>query len=92
MVFLLKQTGWSPTDTALLNDDGRALYTIVTKDKLVRRTTFIYKHALDAAGQPTDESKEMARIHWHWTSDSKLVWNGEIKDVEKMMPNTGIVG
>ncbi|KIP07518.1 hypothetical protein PHLGIDRAFT_118095 [Phlebiopsis gigantea 11061_1 CR5-6] len=34
----------------------------------------------------------MARIHWHWTSSSRLVWNGEIKDVEKMMPNTGIVG
>lgn len=90
-MFLLHLTGWSPTDTALANQDGKPLYTISTTG-LVRRTTYIHQNVVDANGQPTDVAKELARIHWHWTSSSKLVWNGEIKDVEKLMPKTGIMG
>lgn len=91
-MFLLKLSKWTPTETDLLNEDGKALYTITTTNKLVRRTTYIHKHIIGADGQPTDETEEMARIHWHWASNSRLVWNGEIQDVEKMMPNTGFVG
>lgn len=89
-MFLLKLTGRLPTNTALLNQDGKPLYTISTTRAVLRRTTYIHRHIVDADGEPTDATEELARIHWHWASSSRLVWNGEIKDVDNLMPKTGI--
>ena len=84
-MFLLKLTGRLPTNTALLNPDGKPLYTISTPYKWVRRSSTIFKHVIGEDGQPTDESEEIARIQWHLTRSSRMVFKGEIIELSTFL-------
>lgn len=73
-------------NTTLMNPKGQALYTVKTPWKWGRRTTTIYRHVLDAAGEPTEATEEIARIYWYYLHSSKLVYNGKITDFSTLMP------
>ncbi|KIP03388.1 hypothetical protein PHLGIDRAFT_77693 [Phlebiopsis gigantea 11061_1 CR5-6] len=91
-MFLLQLSRNSPINTTLLTEDGKPMYTISTPHKIFRRTTTVTRHTYDAEGQPTDITEEMAKIHWHRLTSSKLVLNGELKNIDKVMPKTGVMG
>lgn len=73
----------SPINTVLSNDAGEVLYTITTPWKFPRRTTTIYQHVHDA--DATDERTELAQIHWHTVRSSRLVYNGQIYDMNTFL-------
>lgn len=79
----------SPMNTILLNEDENPMYTISTARRVFRRTAIIARHTFDVDGQATGVIKETARIHWHHLTASKLVYNGEIREINKVIPRTG---
>lgn len=44
------------------------------------------KSLLDESGNPTGESKELARIHWHYFGSSRLIYEGKILELNSFMP------
>lgn len=81
----------SPTQTHLLNSDGKPLYYTVTPSNMPRTTTKIFKCQIDEHGGPSEASEELARIHWHTIRSSRLIYNGEIVELSKFMPAKGIM-
>ncbi|KAI0081487.1 hypothetical protein K474DRAFT_1703916 [Panus rudis PR-1116 ss-1] len=83
-------------------DNLTPLYYIHTPGLFTRKTSFIYKIAPDVAerfkgrGTLKEEDlasqEEIARIHWHMVSCSKLVYNGEIVTFKELMPRRGFWG
>ena len=81
----------SPTNTVLLNAEGRPVYSVRTPFKWTHKTSTIYKNILDKNRNPTDAQEELARIHRHTMRSSRLVYNGRIVDISKLMPVHGML-
>lgn len=80
-----------PISTDLLTADGLPLYTISTPLKWPHRTTTIMKYVLDGDERPTGENTELARIHWHYFGNSRIIFNGQILDSNAFMPYKGLL-
>ena len=78
----------NPTSTALLNPDGNPVYSIKSPFKLTHWTSTIYKNVLDDNGNLTGAQEELARIQWHNINSTRLIFKGELLEVNKFMPTS----
>jgi hypothetical protein len=76
----------SAINTTLDSATGKTLYSISTPSRWPRSTTTVTKCTLDGDGDSEGEAVEIARIHWHKTHSSRLVYDGKILDIDKFMP------
>ena len=91
MLELTLSTRDSSLNLALLNAEGMKVYTISTPHTFVaQRTSTILRHVLGADKLPTDETEEVARIHWRSFQGARLVYKGQILDFRSFMPRDGI--
>ena len=88
-------TEHSTTKTILRILDGRPLYHIDTPGLLTRKTTTIYKIPDSSVQKYLDAKKmvevepvpeeEIARIHWHSTQNSRVIWDGRAYDIPDIL-------
>lgn len=88
----------SPLNTTILGPDDKPLYVISTRAGFWgRRTTYISYpaeaaqqarpvQAVQDQGEDMLRPEEFARIHWHSTRSSRLIFKGQIKDFSQVLP------
>jgi len=93
-----------PKNTVLRDSTGKPIYLISTPG-IIHKTTTIYKIPAGACTEFSDKEKlkevkrlknevdcgleEKARIHWRVFNSSRLVYNGQIREMKDFMPRVG---
>ncbi|EKM56111.1 uncharacterized protein PHACADRAFT_184816 [Phanerochaete carnosa HHB-10118-sp] len=79
-----------PLKTELSTPDGRVLYSVSTPFKLSNCTTKILKYTPnDGVPEPSGSMQEVARINWHSIHPTRIIYNGQIMEVDKFLPRAG---
>ena len=100
-MMLLTLSHYNPLNTVISDADKRTLYAVSTPFNVFRGTTKVHKSRLAlrltgtntdglSVGSPEsdgeDSMEELARIHWHALSGSRLVYNSQVVDITSIMP------
>lgn len=96
----LKYSYNSPLNTTITDSDGQVLYVISTPHSWGRRTTTISRPSgssgqtayhdveqdeSESAAVSTGDIEELARIHWRFLRNSRLIYQGQFKDLGELM-------
>ena len=86
----------SSTKTLIQLPDGRTLYHVHTPGLISKKTTTIYKNPeanaqrYQGSGVKPLPEEELAKIHWHWAHDSRLIFNGKSWKASELLHREGI--
>ncbi|GJE88100.1 hypothetical protein PsYK624_041830 [Phanerochaete sordida] len=82
----LSLTRNDPLNVELVRPDGVALYAVSTPFKMSGQTTKIMKYTAGDGSDAEASMDEIARINWHYIKTTRIIYKGEILEVNKFLP------